>query len=104
MKKKVMAFAAVLAICGASSFCHNAAFAQAGMTTATPSLGATSSLGMVPGESVGPNGLPLSASPGVSTVPNGLTGTITVPERKQRRGVFDRCDFAGGNVRIPHDI
>jgi hypothetical protein len=49
------------------------------MTTATPSPGVTSSLGIVPGESVGPNGLPLSASPGVSTVPNGLTGTITVP-------------------------
>jgi hypothetical protein len=80
MKKKVMARAAVLAFCGASSLlCHNAAFAQAGMTTATPSLGATSSFGMVPGESVGPNGLPPGASPGVGAVPNGLTGTITVP-------------------------
>src|ERR1700719_3635054 len=75
-----MAIGAVLAVCGTSSLlCHNTAFAQAGMTTATPSLGATSSLGMVLGESVGPNGLPLGASPGVSTVPNGLTGTITVP-------------------------
>jgi hypothetical protein len=75
-----MAIAAVLAVCGASSLlCHNAAFAQAGMTTATPSLGLTSSFGMVPGESVGPNGLPLGASPGVSTIPNGLIGTITVP-------------------------
>ena len=79
MKKKVMAFAAVLAICGASSLCHNAALAQAGMTTATPSLGVTSSFGIVPGDSVGPNGLPLNASPGASIVPNGLTGTITVP-------------------------
>jgi hypothetical protein len=78
MKKKVMACAAVLAFCGAL-LCHNAAFAQAGMTTATPSLGATSSLGIVPGESVGPNGMPLVASPGVSTVPDGATGTITVP-------------------------
>jgi hypothetical protein len=80
MKKKVIACAAVLAVCGAwSLLCHDAAFAQAGMTTATPPLGATSSFGIVPGESVGPNGLPLGASPGVSTVPNGLTGTITVP-------------------------
>jgi hypothetical protein len=78
MKKKVIACAAVLAVCGAS-LGHNAAFAQAGMTTAMPSLGATSSFGMVPGQSVGPNGLPLGASPGVGTVPNGLTGTITVP-------------------------
>src|ERR1700674_5962631 len=55
------------------------AFAQAGLGMATPSLGVTSSLGVAPGESIGPNGLPLSASPGGSTVPSGLTGTITVP-------------------------
>jgi hypothetical protein len=68
----------MLAVCGASFLLgHNAAFAQAGMTTPTP--GVTSSFGMVPGESVGPNGLPLNASPDVGTVPNGLTGTITVP-------------------------
>src|SRR3984885_4449722 len=80
MKKKVTATAVTLAVCVASSLlCHNAAFAQAGMITATPSLGVTSSFGMVPGESVGPNGLPLNASSGVGTVPNGLTGTITVP-------------------------
>src|ERR1700722_18175093 len=80
MKKKVTATAVTLAVCVASSLlCHNAAFAQAGMITATPSLGVTSSFGMVPGESVGANGLPLNASSGVSTVPNGLTGTITVP-------------------------
>src|ERR1700684_2237242 len=80
MRKNVMAIAAMLAVCGASSLlCHNAAFAQAGMTTATPSIGATSSFGTVPSESVGPNGLSLGVSPGVSTVPNGLTGTITVP-------------------------
>src|SRR3984885_3416882 len=81
MKKKVTACAAVLASCAALSLLFdNAAFAaQTGMTMATPSLGATSSFGMVPGESVGPNGLPLNASSGVGTVPNGLTGTITVP-------------------------
>src|ERR1700677_4715044 len=80
MRKNVMAIAAMLAVCGASSLlCHNAAFAQAGMTTATPSIGATSSFGTVPSESVGPNGFSLGVSPGVSTVPNGLTGTITVP-------------------------
>src|SRR3984885_1148597 len=78
MKKKVTACAAVLALCAAWSLLFdNAAFAQVG--TAMPSLGATSSFGMVPSESVGPNGLPLGASPGVGTVLNGLTGTITVP-------------------------
>src|ERR1700733_702355 len=81
MKKKVTACAAVLASCAALSLLFdNAAFAaQTGMTMATPSLGATSSFGMVPSESVGPNGLPLGASPGVGTVPDGLTGTVTVP-------------------------
>src|SRR3984885_12483203 len=78
MKKKVTACAAVLALCAAWSLLFdNAAFAQVG--TAMPSLGATSSFGMVPSESVGPNGLPLNASTGVGTVPNGFTGTITVP-------------------------
>src|SRR5580693_2130400 len=78
MKKKVMACAAVLAVCEAWSLLYGIpAFAQVG--TAMPPLGATSSFGMVPGESVGPNGLTLGASPGVGTVPNGLTGTITVP-------------------------
>src|SRR6204780_2969521 len=80
MKKKVIAAAVMLAFCVASSLsCHDAAYAQAGVTTATPSPDVTSSFGMVPGESVGPNGLPLGSSPGVSTIPNGLTGTITVP-------------------------
>src|SRR3984957_14564346 len=80
MKKKVMATAVTLAFCVASSLsCPDAAYAQAGVTTATPSPDITSSFGMVPGESVGPNGLPLNASSGVSTVPNGSTGTITIP-------------------------
>src|SRR6202795_2638951 len=86
MKNKVMAFAAILAICGASSLCHNAAFAQAGMTLATPPLGVTSSLGTVPGAPVGPNGLQLGASPTVSPVPNGVTGTITVPSTSSGAG------------------
>src|ERR1700688_4584466 len=86
MKNKVMAFAAILAICGASSLCHNAAFAQAGMTLATPPLGVTSSLGMVPGAPVGPNGLQLGASPTVNPVPNGVTGTVTVPSTSSGAG------------------
>src|SRR3984893_11348517 len=57
--------------------CFSPAFAQVG--TAMPSLGVTSSLGTVPGAPVGANGLQLGASPGVSPVPNGVTGTITIP-------------------------
>jgi hypothetical protein len=58
--------------------CCNPALAQVGMLT--PPLGATSSLGSDPSAPVGPNGLPPPAvSPEVSPVPNGVTGTINVP-------------------------
>jgi hypothetical protein len=77
-----MAFAAILAISGAS-LCHNAAFAQA---TATPPVGVTSSLGTVPGVPVGPNGLQPGASPTVSPQPNGMTGTVAVPSTSSGAG------------------
>src|SRR6202166_2778986 len=64
--------------------CFSPAFAQVG--TAMPSLGTTSSLGMDPGAPVGPNGLQLGASPTVSPVPNGITGTITVPDTSSGAG------------------
>src|ERR1700716_322056 len=57
--------------------CGSPAFAQVG--TAMPTLGVTSSLGTVPGAPVGPNGLPLGASPGVRPVANGVTVTIPLP-------------------------
>jgi hypothetical protein len=85
MKKKNMAFAAILAISGAS-LCHNAAFAQAGMTTATPPVGVTSSLGTDPSVPVGPNGLQLGVSPTLSPVPNGMTGTVTAPSTSSGAG------------------
>jgi hypothetical protein len=53
------------------------AFAQVG--TVMPPLGVTSSLGADPGAPVGPNGLQVGASPTVSPVPNGITGTIAIP-------------------------
>jgi hypothetical protein len=57
--------------------CCSPAFAQVG--TVTPSLGVTSSLGADPSAPVGMNGLAPGASPTVSPVPNGVTGTIAVP-------------------------
>jgi hypothetical protein len=60
------------------------AFAQVG--TVTPSLGVTSSLGAVPGAPVGPNGLQVGALPTVSPMPNGVTGTITVPSTSSGAG------------------
>ena len=70
-----------------------------------PSLGITSSLGADPSAPVGTNGLALGASPTVSPVPNGITGTIAIPSTSSGAGgVFDRRDFAIGNVRIARDL
>jgi hypothetical protein len=63
----------------------NAAMAQVdgqfdGTVTPTPTVGATSPLGIAAGS---PTGIPLGAvgitTPGVSPVPTGVTGTITIP-------------------------
>ena len=52
-------------------------------TTPTPTVGATSPLGIATGSTGSPTGIPLGAteitSPGVSPVPTGVTGTITIP-------------------------
>ena len=61
--------------------CCSPALAQVG--TVMPPLGATSPFGTVAGASFGTTGIPMGAtglaSPGVSPVPNGVTGTITMP-------------------------
>ena len=57
--------------------CSDPAFAQVG--TVMPPLGDTSSLGADPSAPVGTNGLAPDASTLVSPVPNGVTGTITIP-------------------------
>src|SRR3977135_1674153 len=60
------------------------AFAPVG--TVTPSLGVTSSLGTDPSVPVGANGLQVGAAPTVSPVPNGVTGTITIPSTSSGAG------------------
>src|ERR1700694_4852246 len=63
----------LLIVAAASLLLANSpALAQAGMATAMPSLGTTSSLGVAPSESIGPNGLPLVAAPAGSTAPHGV--------------------------------
>ena len=57
--------------------CCSPAFAQVG--TVMPPLGDTSSLGADPSAPVGTNGLAPGASTPVNPVPNGVTGTITIP-------------------------
>jgi hypothetical protein len=76
-----------LILATACSLLYSPAFAQVEVgdpLTALPSLGTTSPLGMSPGGSVGPTGIPLDAtelsSPGVSPAPTGsVTGTIAIP-------------------------
>jgi hypothetical protein len=62
----------------------NVAMAQmSGMASPTPTIGATSPLGMGTGSAVTPTGIPLGsteiASPGVSPAPGDATGTIAMP-------------------------
>src|SRR5438093_5059147 len=62
----------------------NAAMAQmSGMASPTPTIGATSPLGIGTGSTVSPTGIPLGsteiASPGVSPAPADATGTISMP-------------------------
>src|SRR5215475_11604856 len=65
-------------------FVCSAALAQvSGIASPTPSMGATTPLGLGTGSKVSPTGIPLGsteiASPGVSPAPTGVTGTVAVP-------------------------
>jgi hypothetical protein len=65
-------------------FVYNVAIAQVGGTaTPTPTIGATSPLGITTGSTVSPTGIPLGstelASPGISPAPTYSTGTIAMP-------------------------
>src|SRR5271156_6820040 len=62
----------------------NAAMAQfGGMANPTPTIGATSPLGIETGSTVSPTGIPLGstemASPGISPAPAGVPGAIAMP-------------------------
>src|ERR1700738_3615883 len=54
-----------------------------GTVTPTPMMGATSPLGITTGSTSSPAGIPFGAteitSPGLSPLPTGVTGTITIP-------------------------
>src|SRR6202051_1762309 len=72
----------------AALFSCNVALAQAdipfdGTVTPTPTMGATSPLGITSGSGASPAGIPLGSteitSAGLSPVPTGVTGTITLP-------------------------
>lgn len=77
-----MRFSLIVAVLPALFVC-NVARAQVGTATPTPMIGETSPLGIATGSANSPTGIPLGAtelaSPGVSPVPSGVTGTITIP-------------------------
>src|SRR5258708_39213776 len=84
MQVRVLFIAAILP----ALFVSNVAMAQVdgqfdGTVTPTPMVGATSPLGVATGSAGSPAGIPLGAteiaSPGVSPLPTGVTGTITIP-------------------------
>src|SRR5207302_7305193 len=83
-KRRVpMRVALIAAVLPALVVC-NAAMAQvSGMASPTPTIGATSPLGIGTGSTVSPTGIPLGsteiASPGISPAPADATGTITMP-------------------------
>src|SRR3984893_4091700 len=65
-------------------FVSNIAMAQvSGMASPTPTMSATSPLGITSGSSVSPTGIPMGAteiaSPGVSPLPTGSMGTTAMP-------------------------
>ena len=84
MQRRFSLIAAVLP----ALFVCNIAMAQTdgqfdGTVTPTPTIGATSPFGVATGSAGSPTGIPLGAteitSPGVSPLPTGATGTITMP-------------------------
>jgi hypothetical protein len=79
-----MRFSLIAAVIPALVVCNAAAMAQvSGMASPTPTIAATSPLGIGAGSAVSQTGIPLGsteiASPGVSPAPVGVTGTISMP-------------------------
>src|SRR5205085_6943812 len=73
----------ITAILPALVICNAAVAQVSGMASPTPTIGATSPLGIGTGSTVSPVGIPLGsteiASPGVTPAPADATGTISMP-------------------------
>lgn len=78
-----MKFSLIAAVLPALVVCNVAMAQVSGMASPTPTLGATSPLGVGTGSTVSPTGIPLGstelASPGISPAPTYSTGTIAMP-------------------------
>src|SRR3984957_7509798 len=90
-RKTPMRFCLVAAIFSALVVCNSAAMAQVeDSVTPTPTIGATSPLGMGIGSASFPTGIPLGSteitSAGVSPAPTGLAGSISIPTTSSGTG------------------
>jgi hypothetical protein len=78
-----MRFSLIGAVVPALFVCNVAIAQVSGMATPTPTIGATSPLGIGTGSTVSPTGIPLGStelvSPGISPAPTYSTGTIAMP-------------------------
>src|ERR1700694_5099121 len=76
-------FSVIAAVIPALFVCNVAMAQVTGMATPTPTMGATSPLGIGTGSTVSPTGIPLGsteiASPGLSPLPTYSTGTVAMP-------------------------
>src|SRR5882762_10358950 len=82
-RKMPIRYSLVAAVIPALFVCNVAMAQVTGLASPTPTIGATSPLGMGTGSAVSPTGIPLGsteiASPGVSPAPSDATGTIAMP-------------------------
>src|ERR1700704_2168402 len=82
-RRMPMRFSLIAAVLPALFVCNGAMAQVSGMAAPTPTMGAPSPLGLGTGSSVSPTGIPMGAteiaSPGVSPMPTGVTGTIAMP-------------------------
>jgi|SRR5882724_851083 len=78
-----MRLSLIAAVLPALIVCNGAMAQVSGIASPTPTVGATSPLGLGTGSTVSPTGIPLGAteiaSPGVSPAPTDATGTIAMP-------------------------
>src|SRR5712671_3250765 len=92
-RRMPMRFSLIAAVLPALFVCNGAMAQVSGMAAPTPTMGATSPLGLGTGSSVSPTGIPMGAteiaSPGVSPMPTSVTGTIAMP------GSGTTCSTAG---------
>src|SRR6266436_8428357 len=82
-RRAPMRYSLIAAVLPALFVCNVAMAQVSGMASPTPTMGATSPLGIATGSTVSPTGIPMGAteiaSPGVSPMPTGSMSTTAMP-------------------------